>query len=100
MSCGLIRHKADRLEILLQIVVQLVDDAADVGVPLPDVDRVAIGRRARDAPDGDAAAGAADILDDDRLPERGPHTSARMRAATSVDPPGGNGTMSVIWRDG
>jgi hypothetical protein len=26
--------------------------------------------------------------------------SAMMRAATSVDPPGGNGTTSVIWRDG
>ena len=26
--------------------------------------------------------------------------SAMMRAATSVDPPGGNGTTRVIWRDG
>jgi hypothetical protein len=37
----------------------------------PDVDGVAVRRRARDAPDRDAAAGAADILDDDRLPEIG-----------------------------
>src|SRR5215510_12712658 len=26
--------------------------------------------------------------------------SAMMRAVTSVEPPGGNGTISVIWRDG
>ena len=61
--------KSDRLEILLQIVVELVDDAADMGVPLADVDGVAVRRGARDAPDRDAAAGAADVLDDDRLAE-------------------------------
>ena len=26
--------------------------------------------------------------------------SAMMRAMASVDPPGGNGTTSVIWREG
>jgi hypothetical protein len=67
-----------------------------MGVPLPDVEGVAVRRRARDAPDPDAAAGAADIFNDDRLPER----SAMIRAAASVDPPGGNGTTSVIGRDG
>ena len=95
------RDQPDRLEVLLQIVVEVVDDAADVGVPLADVDGVAVGRRARDAPDRDAAAGAADVLDDDRLAEDAAACfSAMMRAATSVDPPGGNGTTSVIWRDG
>ena len=64
------RDQPDRLEILLQVVVELVDDAADVRVPLADVDGVAVGRGARDAPDRDAAAGAADVLDDDRLAER------------------------------
>ena len=44
-----------------------------MGVPLADVDRVAIGGRAGDAPDRDAATGAADVFDDDRLPERRPH---------------------------
>ena len=44
-----------------------------MGVPLADVDGVAIGRGARDAADRDAAAGAADVLDDDRLAERRPH---------------------------
>ena len=70
MSCGLFEISADRLEVLLQVVVELVDDAADMGVPLADVDGVAVGRGARDAADRDAAAGAADIFDDDRLPER------------------------------
>ena len=67
------RHQADRLKILLQIVIQLVDNAADMGVPLADVDRVAVGRRTRDTPDRNAAAGAANILDDDRLPEGRSH---------------------------
>ena len=67
------RDQPDRLEVLLQVVVQIVDDAADVGVPLADVDGVAVGRSARDAPDRDAAAGAADVLDDDRLAEDRPH---------------------------
>jgi hypothetical protein len=67
------RDQSDRLEILLQIVVQIKDDAADMRVPLADVDGVAIGCRARDAADGDAAAGAADILDDERLTEQRLH---------------------------
>src|SRR5262249_31720992 len=33
-------------------------------------------------------------------PRMGRMRSAMMRAATSVDPPGGNGTIRVIWRDG
>ena len=70
ISCGLTEMQPDRVEILLQVVVQLVDDAADMGVPLPDVDGVAVGLRARDAPDRDRAAGAADILDHHRLAER------------------------------
>ena len=71
-----------------------------MGVPLADVDGVAVRRRARDAPDPDAAAGAADILDHDGLAERRRIRSAMMRAAASVEPPGGNGTTSVICRDG
>ena len=68
------RDQHDRLEILLQVVVAADRSAvADMGVPLADVDGVAVGRRARDAADADAAAGAADVLDDHRLTERGPH---------------------------
>ena len=63
----------DRLEILLQIVVQGIDDAADMGVPLTDVDRIAVGRRARDAPDRDTASRAADVFDDDWLAKQRPH---------------------------
>ena len=44
-----------------------------MGVPLADVDRVAIRRGARDTTDRDRAAGAADILDDDALSERRAH---------------------------
>ena len=66
----IVRYQPDRLEILLQIVIELVDDAADMGVPLADVDGVAVRRRARDAADRNAAAGTADVFDDDGLPER------------------------------
>ena len=69
----IVRNEPDRLEVFLQVVVELVDDAADMGVPLAYVDRVAIRRGARDAPDRDAAAGPADVFDDDGLPERRPH---------------------------
>ena len=70
---GIVGDQADRLEILFEIVIELVDDAADMGVPLADVEGVAVRRRAGDAPDPDAAAGAADIFDHDRLPERRAH---------------------------
>ena len=70
MSWGLFEIKRDRLEIFLEVVVELVDDAADMGVPLADVEGVTIRRGAGDAPDTDAAAGAADIFDHDGLPER------------------------------
>ncbi len=66
-------HQPDRVEVLLQVVVQRIDDAADVGVPLADVDGVAVGRGAREPPDRDAAAGAADVFDDHRLAEDRPH---------------------------
>ena len=66
-------NQADRLEVLLQVIGEGIDHAANMGVPLADVDGVAIGRGARDAADGDATAGAADVLDDDRLAERRPH---------------------------
>ena len=73
MKLRIDRDQPDRLEVLLQVVVDVVDDAADVGIPLADVDGVAVRRRARDAADRDAAAGAADVLDDDRLAEDRPH---------------------------
>ena len=69
----IVRDQPDRLEIGLQIVIEIVDDAADMGVPLADVDGVAVGRGAREPPDADRAAGAADILDDDRLAEERSH---------------------------
>jgi hypothetical protein len=79
----------DRLEILLQIVVQRIDDAADVGVPLADVDRVAVGRRPRDPPDRDAASGTANVFDDDRLAEQWPHLLGH-------DPPGPRRSIRLV----
>ena len=72
-SIGLIEISPIGAKSVLQIVIEIVDDAADMGVPLADVDGVAVGRGAREPPDADAAAGAADILDDHRLAERCPH---------------------------
>src|SRR3981081_3026588 len=54
ISCGL-------FEILFEVVWELVDEAGEMGVPLADVDGVAVRRRARDASNADAATGAADI---------------------------------------
>ena len=71
-----------------------------MGVPLADVEGVAVGRGARDAPDTDAAAGAADIFDHDGLPERGTHPLGHDPGGGSVDPPGGNGTTKVMGREG
>ena len=72
-----------------------------MGVPLADVERVAVGRGAGDA------AGIS-------LPPPAPPTfsmtigwpsevrmrSTKMRPTASVEPPAGNGTISVIGRDG
>ena len=64
------RYQADRIEILHEIVVQRIDDARDMRVPLADVDRVTVRLRAREPADRDTAASATDILDDDGLAER------------------------------
>jgi hypothetical protein len=45
-----------------------------VSVPLADVDGVAVRGRAREAADCDAAARAADVLDNQRLAQQRPHT--------------------------
>jgi hypothetical protein len=41
--------------------------------PVADAERVAVGRRAGDTADADAAGGAGDVFDDDILPERAAH---------------------------
>ena len=45
----------------------------DVRARDADAERVAVGCRARDAADADAAGGATDVFDDDGLAERRPH---------------------------
>jgi hypothetical protein len=69
----IVGNQADRLEVFFEIVIEFVDDAADMGVPLTNVEGVAIRCRTGDAADADAAAGAADIFDHHGLAERRPH---------------------------
>jgi hypothetical protein len=55
--------------------------------PLADADGVAVGRGAREAADADIAAGAGDILDHQRLTERGAHRlgeDARQRVGRAA----------------
>jgi hypothetical protein len=74
-------------------MVELVDDAADMRVPLADVDRVAIGRRLGETAHAQTAACAADILDDDWLAEDRFHPLGH-------DPRGGVGrTARREWND-
>ncbi len=68
------RDQADRLEVVEQVVLERIDGAGrDVGAPLADADRVAVGRRASDAADADGAAGAGRVLHDDRNAEHLAH---------------------------
>ncbi len=67
------RNQSDRRKVTAQIVADIVDDAADMGVPLADVDRVAIWSGSRQTSNPDGAAGAADVFDDHRLAERRAH---------------------------
>ena len=71
-----------------------------MGVPLADVDRVAVGRGAREAADPDRPPAPPTFSTTTAWPSSALIFSAMMRAATSVEPPGGNGTMIVMVRDG
>jgi hypothetical protein len=67
------RDQADWREVGPQIEADIVDDAADVRVPLADIDRVTVGRCAREPADADRTAGAADIFHNHWLAERRAH---------------------------
>ena len=67
---------------------------------MADADGVAVGRRAGDALDAEAAAGAGDILDDDRLTERRLHALAENAPDGVRWPPGLVGAICVIGRVG
>src|ERR671931_1030242 len=60
----------------------------DVRAPVPDAQRITIASRASDPADADVAARAGHILDDDRLPERGPHALAEKARDRVGWPPG------------
>ena len=67
----------DRLEVLQEIERQLIEAAGQhMRGRGADAERVAVGGRANRAADADAARGARDIFDDDRLPQNCPHSFA------------------------
>jgi hypothetical protein len=68
-------QQADRLEIRHRVVIQGVDGRVDdVGAQSrADKQRIAVGRRARDAARADASRRTGDVFDDDRLTERPLH---------------------------
>ena len=71
---GIVRQAHDRLEIPLEVVVEVVDRAVgDERRPVADADRVAVGRGAHHAADADGAVRAGDVLDHDGLAEMRPH---------------------------
>ena len=68
------REHLERLKIGLHVERQRIHRAAtDIGCPLADADGVAVGGRAIETGEADGAAGAAHVLCDHRLAERGPH---------------------------
>ena len=71
-----------------------------MGVPLADVEGVTIRRGAGDAPDTNAAAGAADIFDHDGLPKRCTHPLGHDPGGGIGRSAGGKGTTSVMGREG
>src|SRR5262245_18108539 len=74
----------------MQVVRQLVSGAIrDVGIPLTDVEAVAVRYRARDAADTTAAASTAYILDDDSLAEPTTHFPGEKAPDDICRPAGG-----------
>ena len=68
------RQPRHRLEVVEDMIRRRRNrGTADIRGPLPDIERVAIGRCPRDPRAGDGAGGAADILDQHGLPERRLH---------------------------
>jgi hypothetical protein len=71
---GIAGEHRDRLEVLLDVVIELVDRAVeDMRAEKAELKRVSVGRRPDDAAGADGAGRAGDVLDDDRLAERRPH---------------------------
>ena len=95
------RQQRHGSEIVLHVELHRINRRrADKTRPVAEDHGVAVGLGAREAGHGDAAAGAADILDDQRLAEPNAHRLGQSRASVSTGPPAGNGTMMVIGRVG
>ena len=76
MSAGLvaISDQRHRFEVVKHVVREIVNRPIhDMRSPMADTDRIAIGRRARDAADAERAGRAGRVLDDHRLPKRLAH---------------------------
>ena len=69
--CGVLAMSAIGAKSFTTSTGEIIGDRVDdLGAPLADQQGVAVRLGARDPGDADRAAGAADILDDDRLAER------------------------------
>ena len=97
-----VREQRHRLKISQQVVGQRVDRPVDdVRAPVPDAQRITIASRAGDPADTDVTARAGHVLDDDRLPERGPHALAEearnrvSRAASGIRHDHRDGTRGI-----
>ena len=99
------RHRGDqpdRREILARIVARIGIEARidrdRAGVA--EQQRVAVGLGLGDRAGAEIAAGAGAVIDHDGCLSAPESFSATMRASASTPPPGGNGTTSVIVREG
>ena len=91
------RHDRDRLELGRVEVELLVEE--DIGGDrrgLRGHQRIAVGLGTIDGFGAEIAAGAAAVLDHDRLPEPACSFSAKMRVTVSTPPPAGTETMILI----
>jgi hypothetical protein len=98
-------QERDRIEIAQQIVLQRIDCAVDdMGTPVPDAERIAVGRSARDAADADRARRPGRVLHVDGLgegvePPFGQVARHRVdRAAGGERHDHGNGTRRIGLR--
>ncbi len=99
---GRMRCRPDRHEVACGVVFDVWRQhwSGDVRSHAAGQQRIAVRRRRRDSAAPQGAACAARVLDHQRLAEHLAIWSATMRATTSLGPPAGNGTITVMERDG
>jgi hypothetical protein len=99
---GGMRSEADRLEVARGVVFQIRREhrRGDMRSHAARQQGIAVQRRRCDARASERAAGAADILDHHLVAKRPAVWSVTIRATTSLGPPAGKGTTTVMDRDG